>query len=250
MIRHWLERVFWDLYALCYDSILLLDPYKQMVVDLAEKVREGLIGLPKRRVLILGCGTGNLEKALVNNSSLLDIDITSVDLSRAMLKRARAKVGAEAGCRWVQADVRGQIPVGKYDVVVISNVAYTIGDGDMMDLVERLRAARDGRQHLVVSDPLPTTGFMDYFRCHIGWEGEANKTRRMVTVLLRPIAVMELVLVALVNIIIDHRGAGRDYIFRTDEQWAALVGQNADIGRTYGGLNHLIVSVEEGEDSR
>lgn len=248
MIRHWLERVFWDFYALCYDSILLLDPYKQMVIDLAEKVREGLIGLPKRRVLILGCGTGNLEKALVNSS--LNIDITSVDMSRAMLKRARAKVGAEARCRWVQADVRGQILDENYDVVVISNVAYTISDGDMMDLVERLRAARDGCQRLVISDPLPTTGFMDYFRRHVDWEGEANRTRRIVAVLLHPVMVMELVLVALVNIIIDHRSAGHDYIFRTDEQWTALVGPNAVIGRTYGGLNHLIVSVEEGEEVR
>jgi len=67
--------------------------------------------IPVKRVLEVGCGTGNLTRELVK----LGYDVVGVDVSDGMLRVARNKV---PGVRFVKADVR-EMDIGeRFDAVV------------------------------------------------------------------------------------------------------------------------------------
>ena len=67
--------------------------------------------IPVRRVLEVGCGTGNLTRELVR----LGYEVVGVDVSEGMLAVARRKV---PGVRFVRADVRELALGEEYDAVV------------------------------------------------------------------------------------------------------------------------------------
>jgi ubiquinone/menaquinone biosynthesis C-methylase UbiE len=59
---------------------------------------------PSRHCLVLGDGDGRgLECLLGRNPGLT---FTSVDISQAMIRRARRRIGGASGVTWVQADIR------------------------------------------------------------------------------------------------------------------------------------------------
>ena len=67
--------------------------------------------IPVRRILEVGCGTGNLTRELVR----LGYEVVGVDVSEGMLEVARRKV---PGVRFVRADVREMALGEEYDAVV------------------------------------------------------------------------------------------------------------------------------------
>lgn len=227
---------------MCYDAISFLEPYQQMITDLRDAVLEIHHDNNRRisTVLVLGCGTGSLEQELIKSGS--EFEITSVDISTSMLKRAQLKVPSKK-CKWFQADLRHWDIPAFYNIVVLSNVAYTISDSEMKVLVARVRKARKGRQVLLISDPFPTTSFIDYFKQHLIWKGKEYQIRRLWSILSRPGLTISLIFVAFANIIIDWRGGHVDYIFRTVGQWKQILGETMIMSNTYGGLNYLITSV-------
>ena len=77
---------FWDIYAKLYDTLNLLQPYR----DLHRQVLEPLDLKGGERILDAGCGTGNFEK-LLQNTGLNNVKIEALDFSQAMLKRAKQK---------------------------------------------------------------------------------------------------------------------------------------------------------------
>ncbi|SFS80836.1 demethylmenaquinone methyltransferase / 2-methoxy-6-polyprenyl-1,4-benzoquinol methylase [Saccharopolyspora flava] len=66
---------------------------------------------PSGRVLELACGPGVWTPLLARHAD----EVTAVDASAEMLERAAARVGD--GVRFVQADVFGWRPTGRFDVV-------------------------------------------------------------------------------------------------------------------------------------
>ncbi|MBI4491642.1 MAG: methyltransferase domain-containing protein [Chloroflexi bacterium] len=84
--------------------------------------------LPGGQVLDLGCGTGaNLERLLAQG--LPFGCYTGVDLSEAMLARARAKFGHRANARFQQLDLlRDPLPEGPFDLVVSTYVFEHLPD--------------------------------------------------------------------------------------------------------------------------
>ncbi|HEY6008211.1 MAG TPA: class I SAM-dependent methyltransferase [Geobacteraceae bacterium] len=77
-----------------------------------------------RRALDVGCGGGNYALKLLQK--LPGLELTLLDLSGAMLKRARVRVtAAGAGAvETVQGDVRTISPAGRYDIIVASAVLH------------------------------------------------------------------------------------------------------------------------------
>ncbi len=67
--------------------------------------------IPVKRILEVGCGTGNLTRELVK----LGYEVVGVDVSEGMLEVARKKV---PGVRFVRADVRDLALGEEYDAVV------------------------------------------------------------------------------------------------------------------------------------
>lgn len=105
----------------------VFDAYLSGVTGL---VREQAGGLPVRRILDLGCGTGNGALKLARLFG--DAEVIAVDSSAAMLARLRAKaadLGLADRVRAVEADLDGTWPsVGAIDVVWMSMALHHLAD--------------------------------------------------------------------------------------------------------------------------
>lgn len=116
----------WNLYAFCYDSIMSLKPYQDLMTNIVFKaeVKNG------HKILDIGCGTGNLCFFLKKKLGSLDnVKVMGVDLSSEMLKRARRKFRGEKNASFLRADVFNLPFCGeKFDRIVINNVLYLFSD--------------------------------------------------------------------------------------------------------------------------
>lgn len=93
---------------------------------------------PGQSVVSLCCGTGSMERALLDE--VPDLRITGVDLSSDQLARARRKLEG-TGVRLVQADVtRTGLPDGRFDRVLICLALHE------MPREPRLAALREARR--------------------------------------------------------------------------------------------------------
>lgn len=82
-----------------------------------------------RRVLDVGCGAGNLTLKLLEAAPDFDADL--LDLSGAMLARARERVGARTSglVRTIEGDLRtAPLEPGRYDVVLAAAVLHHLRD--------------------------------------------------------------------------------------------------------------------------
>jgi tRNA (cmo5U34)-methyltransferase len=76
-------------------------------------------------ILDVGCGGGNYSLKLMQ--SLPDLDVTLVDLSKAMLRRASERIGAvsKGEIRALQGDIRDlEFPTGQFDVILAAAVLH------------------------------------------------------------------------------------------------------------------------------
>jgi ubiquinone/menaquinone biosynthesis C-methylase UbiE len=101
----------------------------------------------REKVLDVPCGTGELEQRLL--AAWPDLEITGVDLSRAMLQRAIEK---DAGSKvtWIAADVsRLPLPDDEFDVVVCANSFHYFRAAER-SLQEIRRVLRPGGTFILV----------------------------------------------------------------------------------------------------
>ena len=85
-LRTQIERLFWTLQSYTWDDYLQLPEFRDEVADTARLLADRLEGT-SRRVLDVGCGTGNYALALAN----LGCEVVGIDFAGGMLARARAK---------------------------------------------------------------------------------------------------------------------------------------------------------------
>ena len=77
------------------------------------------------RVADLGCGTGTLSVLLAQEG----YDVHGVDLSPAMVERARAKAQGVPGARFAVGDASApDLPAGSFDVVLSRHVLWALPD--------------------------------------------------------------------------------------------------------------------------
>jgi len=100
-----------------------------------------------RQVLDLGCGAGNYTLKLLQ--VLPGLDVTLVDLSRAMLDRAALRVGAATSgtVATIQSDLRDlDLGRGHFDIILASAVLHHLrGDDEWRDVFSKCHnALRDG----------------------------------------------------------------------------------------------------------
>lgn len=112
----------WKIYGYFYDGLLHYAPYRRLVssvVALAKKEQ------PSAGMIIeLGCGTGNVIKAL--QQEYPDASIIGVDSSPTMIKSARKKTKL---AQIYQADLMEFLrsrPTGMCDLIVMQNVLYAV----------------------------------------------------------------------------------------------------------------------------
>ena len=118
-------RALWDEEALTFDEAPdhgLADPTTRAAWrDLL------LAHLPAApaRIADLGCGTGTLSVLLAQEG----YDVRGVDLSPAMIRRARAKAEAVAGATFEVGDAAApDLPAGAFDVVLSRHVLWALPD--------------------------------------------------------------------------------------------------------------------------
>jgi SAM-dependent methyltransferase len=119
-----MPKILWSLYALCYDAIVGLAPYQDMLGDVVREL--GL--LPGMRVLDAGCGTGGLAEHVARVCP--EVELVGIDLSSTMLKIARAKRVWPDGFSFTEADV-DEFLAGDtrgFDRIASVNVIWTLPD--------------------------------------------------------------------------------------------------------------------------
>ena len=84
--------------------------------------------LQGKRVLEIGCGTGRHTIRLVAQGN----SVTAIDLSEAMLEKARSRIGKRADVHFIQGDFLEltTLPVGSFEAVVTSLVLEHIPELD------------------------------------------------------------------------------------------------------------------------
>jgi SAM-dependent methyltransferase len=117
-----MPRFLWNLYAHCYDRIVGLLPYQEMLDD----VIAALDLSPGMRVLDAGCGTGPLAERIANKHP--DIELLAVDLSPSMLKRAQARRVWPASFKFVEGNIDDVLASDErgYDRIASVNVIWTL----------------------------------------------------------------------------------------------------------------------------
>ena len=214
----------WRRYAGVYDALEGLTGYGEMLDAVVAAVGQA----QGRRIVEVGCGTGNVLKRLLPAQPT---ELVGIDASEAMLGRAQDKLGSAitAGqLRLIGTDaVAGLagIPGGSVDVVIASNVLYALTDRQAF-WGEASRVLRpDGR--VVLSNP-DRPGFGPAVRQQWRTRGVAGFTD------------LRMIEVFVLNVAIDALAVARRYEFPA---WAQLAAEAAEAGldhatlrgRCYGG---------------
>lgn len=116
----------WGKYAVCYDSILALRPYVEMLETVADKVRHDRRGI----TLDASCGTGNFEKIIEGANPKYSPNIIGVDSSSEMLKRAQEKCKNNIHFSFFKRDLNCRLSFENsfFSKVVSINTLYAVRD--------------------------------------------------------------------------------------------------------------------------
>jgi tRNA (cmo5U34)-methyltransferase len=102
----------------------------------------GLRGGPVTRVLDLGAGTGLMSRAVL--SRYPHAELVLLDGAAEMIEQARTQLDGERA-RFVVADLRAELPEGRFDAVVSALAIHHLEHEDNRDLLRRIvRVLRPG----------------------------------------------------------------------------------------------------------
>jgi SAM-dependent methyltransferase len=134
-----------DTAALIEQLDLDAEVFGSYLADITGLVRERAEGLPVRRILDLGCGTGNGGLKLAQLFG--DAEVIAVDSSAPMLARLQAKAreqGLDGRVRTVESDLDAAWPLlGTVDLIWMSMALHHLAD-PKRGLAEMLAAMRPG----------------------------------------------------------------------------------------------------------
>ena len=213
-----MSSTLWNQYAvLGYDALRALIPY----TELQQAVVAAAALLPGERLLVAGCGTGNLEWLAARQAPEARID--AVDISPAMLARARAKCADFPRVRHFQADICRSLPLptASEDVAVMCNVFYTLSD-QTAALREIHRVLRPGGR-FVLCDRQPWSTMRPIVRAHVRALRALTPAARMGGWWRTLAAVPRLALVAAVNLGIQRRHRRGEYRYLSVDEATTML---------------------------
>lgn len=158
-----LDKALWKAYAHVYDIVLLrFHPY----LKLLGQVREALGAQNDWRLLDAGCGTGNLISTIL--ASQPGIAVVGVDFERAMLERAKLKIGGNGNAALLERNLNTPLPFaeGEFDGIVCVNTLYALAEHSQFMMECQRLLKNKGRLVLVTPPNQPKMGpvFMDHLR--------------------------------------------------------------------------------------
>ncbi len=161
------QRWFFDAWARVYDfPVVQWATYRPVHDAVLRALRES----PVRRVLDIGCGTGQLAVRI--GETLLRTHVVGCDYSAGMLRKAAARSHRSAAVRWVCGDA-GRLPFadGVFDAVVSTEAFHWFPDQDRA-LAELFRVLTPGGRLLLalVNTPAPLVSNIMYAGSRIAGE--------------------------------------------------------------------------------
>lgn len=230
------ERIFWNLYAICYDSISKLTPYQKMQEIILE---QSAFKSSNMTLLDAGCGSGNFLR-LVSQIDPLPI-VTAIDASTVMLTKAQQKC-KNSKIHWMQLDLNAPLPFkdSSFDRIVCTNVLFALQD-PKKTVAEFYRVLKpEGR--LVIATPKGEFNTNTIFKTHLqslrSWKE---------WVALFPL-ILPLGLAVLCNIIGKQKSKKQIYHFFSAEQLQELIGSTyfnqITLTTTYANQDWLVVATK------
>lgn len=206
MTRSWtlFERFFWGYYAAVYDTLLVFQPYRQLM----SAVATGLRLPPEARVLDAGCGTGNVTVHLAQSG----FQVVSLDASQPMLARASSKCSTQVVC----ADLNQTLPFADntFSGITCSNALYSVGRP--VETLKEFRRILQPKGQLVLSNPLAGFSMGQVMRTH--WS--ASNWRGRLAFL---VALPQILVLVFFNLLLLHLGVKRQLHFTSGEQLSTLL---------------------------
>lgn len=196
----------WTLYARVYDILLRFRPYQKLVDDVSDEVTKVA---NSGSVLDLGCGTGNIILALAKKG---DYRITGIDSSEHMLKRSSIKTNGIKNLTLMKINIDDELSqlTGKYDIIVINNVLYTLKNPEktLSLLVEKIKP----RGFFVISEPLVGSSLWKLFKRHTEDRGLLVAFKEYI------LFSLPLLLVVILNVVISFQSkSGKMNFFSENE---------------------------------
>ena len=121
------SKAAFDEQAPIYDEGMQGDHARALYPCILEEARRAMEGIPAPSVLDVGCGTGMLSEQLL--SALPSCRLAGIDLSPAMVERARARLAGRAEVREADAE-RLPFHDGAFDLVVCNDSFHHYPDPD------------------------------------------------------------------------------------------------------------------------
>lgn len=138
----------WEEYARCYDGLMYLNPYKDMLRMVAKEVLTG----DQEIILDASCGTGNFETILSEERTKYTGKVVGVDSSSEMLERAKKKCVEQKNISFLPADLNNYLPFKSksFSQVVSLNTLYAV-ESPETTLKEFYRVLKPGGRLLLVT---------------------------------------------------------------------------------------------------
>ena len=125
-----------------------------------------------KRILDLGCGTGNLTAEILKHFPEAEVD--ALDLSEEILKESQKRFSAQPNVRYIQADFREMhLAPGSYDLILSSIAIHHVQDPDKIKLYQDICQALTPNGLFIFADQ--TRGVTEeIYQKHISrWKEEA-----------------------------------------------------------------------------
>jgi SAM-dependent methyltransferase len=132
-------KVFNEIYSNRYDQLYSKKNYSKEC-DLIEKITKSFSSISSKKLLDVGCGTGNHSILLAQRG----YEVTGVDLSKSMLESASKKgnsLDAAIRPKWICGDLRSFETHEQHDVAIMmfAVVGYLTSNADVLSGLKNIR---------------------------------------------------------------------------------------------------------------
>jgi len=106
--------------------------------------------LNQKRILEVGCGTGNIAVAFLSR----DVNYTGLDIDGAAIDYAKIKLGGKGGFSFICQELQNYSFESDFDFIIFSGVLHHVDDATALGMLEFSCSILSPEGVLLVSDPI------------------------------------------------------------------------------------------------
>lgn len=192
---NWTDLFFWDLYSYPYNKLISFSlPHQRLYNRIWQILDFG----KDRYILDVGCGGGHLERFIVNNKGINNINIEAVDFSSKMLEEAKKNCRNFTNIHFNQLDLDKKLPYinDSFDGIICISVLFALSSQKIFKEFSRL--LKQGGK-LILVEPKPDFDGKKF------WQSQ-KRGLRLRDLKLRAVVIYPLIpLIILLNKIIEYK---------------------------------------------